>query len=96
MASDLQLTPEQKREQLATLEAEAARIESQKARLREELAGGVEGQHGKAASDAELFSQMSGQEKGELARSNPERFSQLADAYRAAGERKLFRRTLVP
>ena len=89
MASDLQLTPEQKRKQLATLEAEAQR-------LREELAGGIEEQHKGAASDAELFSQMSSAEKGQLASENPERFSQLADAYRAAGEKKLFGRTLVP
>jgi hypothetical protein len=89
MPEELKLTPEQERQQLATLEAEAKR-------LREKLAGGVEEHHGKALTDAELFASLSGQEKGQLARENPERFSQLAAAYRTEGEKKLFNRSLVP
>ena len=90
MADDLKLTDEQRLSQAARLEAEAKKI-------RDDVAGGsVEQKQKGAASDAELFSQMSGQEKAELARTDLARFSQLADAFREQGEKKLFNRSLVP
>ena len=90
MGNDLELTSEQRLTQAARLEAEAKKI-------RDDVAGGsVEEKHKGAATDAELFASLSGQEKGELARTHPARFSQLADAFREAGEKRLFGRTLVP
>jgi hypothetical protein len=56
----------------------------------------LEGDHRKAASDAELFDSLGAGELARLATEEPERFRQITEAKRVAGERALFNRNSVP
>jgi len=96
-----ELTKEQREQaerDLNLLDNDLKKLNDHRAALTQRLgiAPGVEQQHQEAVTDAELWASLGSEGQGKLAREDPERFAQLAAAYRVRGERKLFNRPLVP
>ncbi len=85
---------------LTATQNDIKRLQQHEAWLREQLgesaSGTVEDQHQKAVSDAELFEALGPVGQAQLARENPERLTQLAEAYRIEGERRLFNKGPIP